>query len=170
MGKATPMLRCLTEYKVYLFLSKVHVGIYGIHIGERALESKLLRVEYYWTNMLRNNSKFVINVINEKDSQTLSTRLMKNYIKSLHRIPYISGELASGTILVGHEPSHISINGGGLLKHLGRGRSSSKNNTIEGTMFLLKEYNLNVRFTKDHLLRQWDTVWHLILWPTSMNN
>jgi len=51
MGRATPMLRCLSEEETNLVMLEVHEGVYGSHIGGRALAAKLLRAGYYWPNM-----------------------------------------------------------------------------------------------------------------------
>jgi hypothetical protein len=58
-GRTTPLLRCLGEDETHLVLLEVHEGVYGSHIGGRALATKLLRVGYYWPTMLQDSSNFV---------------------------------------------------------------------------------------------------------------
>jgi hypothetical protein len=47
MGRASPMLRCLSEEETNLVLLEVHEGVCGSHIGGRALAAKILRAGYY---------------------------------------------------------------------------------------------------------------------------
>lgn len=46
MGRATPMLRCLGEHDITLFLVEVHQGANDSYINGWALVPKLLREGY----------------------------------------------------------------------------------------------------------------------------
>jgi len=59
MGRATPMLRCLSEEETELVLLEVHEGVCGSHIGGRSLAAKLLRASYYWPTMLQDCAAFL---------------------------------------------------------------------------------------------------------------
>jgi hypothetical protein len=54
-----PLLRCLSKAAGQEILSEVHVGIYGGHIGTRALAAKVLRQGFYWPTMINDESKLV---------------------------------------------------------------------------------------------------------------
>lgn len=59
MGQDTPMIIFLAEEEVFLALAKVHEGIRGSEIHIRTLESKILRVGYQLTRILKDNIGFV---------------------------------------------------------------------------------------------------------------
>ena len=47
----SPLLKCLSPSEVDYALREVHEGIYGNHLGGRALSYKILRQGYYWPTM-----------------------------------------------------------------------------------------------------------------------
>ena len=46
-----PLLKCLLPSEVDYAMREVHEGIYGNHLGGRALVYKILRQRYYWSTM-----------------------------------------------------------------------------------------------------------------------
>ncbi|GKV39187.1 hypothetical protein SLEP1_g46995 [Rubroshorea leprosula] len=52
-------LRCLNLYEAEYALREVHEGVCGSHVGARTLAHKVLRQEYYWSNMYKNATHFV---------------------------------------------------------------------------------------------------------------
>lgn len=50
MVRVAPMLRCISKEDLAFVMKEVHEGVYGSHIGGRAL--KILRTCYYWPSML----------------------------------------------------------------------------------------------------------------------
>ena len=52
-GFFTPILKCIAGKDADYVLREVHEGVYGNHIGGRALAGKVLRQGYYWPIMLR---------------------------------------------------------------------------------------------------------------------
>lgn len=46
------MLTRISKEEVSLVLVEVHIGVFRNNVGERALANKLLRVGYYWPEML----------------------------------------------------------------------------------------------------------------------
>lgn len=52
-------VKALSKKEESLVLAEVREGICGSHIGGRTLGSKLLRVEYYWSEILRDIAKFI---------------------------------------------------------------------------------------------------------------
>ena len=52
-GFFTPMLKCIAGKDIEYVLREVHEGIYGNHIGARALAGKVLRQGYYWPTILK---------------------------------------------------------------------------------------------------------------------
>lgn len=59
IGRPFHMLRCLSKNKTTLVLMEVHEGVYGSHLKERTLTHVLLRVDYYWSTMIKDKAKFV---------------------------------------------------------------------------------------------------------------
>lgn len=57
--KASPILQCLGEHEITLVLASVHKGPRHNHIGKKTLAHKLIRVEYYWPTLLKDNVSFV---------------------------------------------------------------------------------------------------------------
>ncbi|KAI3448680.1 hypothetical protein Pfo_005345 [Paulownia fortunei] len=47
-----PYLKCLTPSKANYILKKIHEGIYGNHLGDKALAVEVLRQGYFWPTML----------------------------------------------------------------------------------------------------------------------
>lgn len=39
-------------------IKEVHEGIYGVHSGSRAMETQVLRAEYYWPTLRTNYAEF----------------------------------------------------------------------------------------------------------------
>ena len=58
-GFFTPILKCITGKNTEYVLREVHEGIYGNHIGARALAGKVLRQGYYWPTILRDATDLV---------------------------------------------------------------------------------------------------------------
>ena len=52
-GFFAPILKCIKGKDADYVLREVHEGVYGNHIGARALARKVLRQGYYWPTMLR---------------------------------------------------------------------------------------------------------------------
>lgn len=46
-----PLLKCISEEDDRYVLQEIHEGIYGSHIGSKALVSKSIRYRYYWSTM-----------------------------------------------------------------------------------------------------------------------
>ena len=58
-GFFTPILKCIAGKDTDYVLSEVHEGVYGNHIGARALAGKVLRQGYYWPTILRDATDLV---------------------------------------------------------------------------------------------------------------
>ena len=58
-GFSAPLLKCIGKEDANYVLREVHEGIYGNHIGARALADKTLRQEYYWPTMLKDATELV---------------------------------------------------------------------------------------------------------------
>ena len=58
-GFFTPILKCIAGKNTEYMLREVHEGIYGNHIGARALAWKVLRQGYYWPTILRDATDLV---------------------------------------------------------------------------------------------------------------
>lgn len=59
MERATPIIRCLGNKEITLLLMEVHEGVCESNIGGRKLSKVLLRVGYYWPNILRDSVDFI---------------------------------------------------------------------------------------------------------------
>lgn len=59
LGKATPIMRCLSKNDITLVLAEVHKGAWSSHNGRKALAHKLLRVGYYWPMLMKDNTAFI---------------------------------------------------------------------------------------------------------------
>ena len=53
----TPILKCIAREDANYVLREVHEGIYGNHIGARALVGKVLRQGYYWPTILKRRNR-----------------------------------------------------------------------------------------------------------------
>ena len=53
----TPILKCITREDANYVLREVHEGVYGNHIGARALVGKVLRQGYYWLTILKRRNR-----------------------------------------------------------------------------------------------------------------
>ena len=58
-GFFAPLLKCIGKEDANYVLREVHKGIYGNHIGARALAGKTLRQGYYWPTMLKDATELV---------------------------------------------------------------------------------------------------------------
>jgi hypothetical protein len=54
-----PLLRCLSKAEGQEILQEVHEGIYGGHIGARALAANAPRQGLYWSAMINDAAKLV---------------------------------------------------------------------------------------------------------------
>ncbi|KAL8134606.1 hypothetical protein AgCh_009579 [Apium graveolens] len=54
-----PYLRCLRPDEALLALEEVHEGIYGQHLGGRALAHKITRLGFYWPEMMADTKEYV---------------------------------------------------------------------------------------------------------------
>ncbi|KAL8134680.1 hypothetical protein AgCh_009635 [Apium graveolens] len=54
-----PYLRCLRPDEARLALEEVHEGIYGQHLGGRALAHKITRLGFYWPEMMADAKEYV---------------------------------------------------------------------------------------------------------------
>ena len=52
-GFSASLLKCIRKEDANYVLREMHEGIYGNHIGARALVGKTLRQGYYWPTMLK---------------------------------------------------------------------------------------------------------------------
>jgi hypothetical protein len=53
------LLRCVSKAEGQDILSEIHAGIYGGHIGARALSAKVLRQGFYWLVVIDDVVKLV---------------------------------------------------------------------------------------------------------------
>lgn len=53
------MIRFREEHEITLVLAEEHQWYYGNHIGGLDLVHKLLRVDYYWSALMKDNMAFV---------------------------------------------------------------------------------------------------------------
>ena len=60
-GFSALLLKCIGKEDANYVLREVHKGIYGNHIGARALAGKTLRQGYYWPMMLKDATELVRN-------------------------------------------------------------------------------------------------------------
>ena len=58
-GFSAPLLKCIGKEDANYVLREVHEGIYGNHIGARALAGKTLSQGYYWPMMLKDAIELV---------------------------------------------------------------------------------------------------------------
>ena len=58
-GFFTPILKCIAGKDTDYVLREVHEGIFGNHIGDRALAGKVLMQGYYWPTILRDATDLV---------------------------------------------------------------------------------------------------------------
>ena len=58
-GFSAPLLKCIGKENANYVLREVHEGIYGNHIGARALAGKTLRQGYYWPTMLKDATELI---------------------------------------------------------------------------------------------------------------
>jgi hypothetical protein len=54
-----PLLRCVSKEEGHQILMEVHTGVYGGHIGARALATKVLRQGFYWPVIIDDAMKLV---------------------------------------------------------------------------------------------------------------
>ncbi|RDX69754.1 hypothetical protein CR513_51085, partial [Mucuna pruriens] len=54
-----PLLTCLEDEELAYVIKEVHEGVYGNHIGGRALASKIARDGYYWPTLKRDCLEYV---------------------------------------------------------------------------------------------------------------
>ena len=58
-GFFAPILKCIEGRDANYVLKEIHEGVYGNHIGARALVGKVLRQGYYWPTILRDATDLV---------------------------------------------------------------------------------------------------------------
>jgi sulfur relay (sulfurtransferase) DsrC/TusE family protein len=56
---SSPLLRCVSKVEGQEILSKIHIGICRIHIGARALATKVLKQRFYWPVVIDDTPKLV---------------------------------------------------------------------------------------------------------------
>ncbi|XP_025682457.1 uncharacterized protein [Arachis hypogaea] len=52
-GFSHPLLKCLGRNEANEVMNEIHEGVYGNHIGGRALAAKIIRIGYYWPTIKR---------------------------------------------------------------------------------------------------------------------
>ncbi|XP_072084482.1 uncharacterized protein [Arachis hypogaea] len=52
-GFSQPLLKCLNDDEAKEVMNEIYEGVYGNHIGGRALVAKIIRTGYYWPTMKR---------------------------------------------------------------------------------------------------------------------
>jgi len=50
-GFSTPLLKCVSKAEKEYVLQELHQGACGLHSGARMMETKVLRVGYYWATL-----------------------------------------------------------------------------------------------------------------------
>ena len=58
-GFTIPLIKCLGPIETQEVLADIHDGIYGQHLGAKALAKKALRAGYYWPTMLKDAQDYV---------------------------------------------------------------------------------------------------------------
>jgi len=58
-GFITPLIKCLGPNETQEVLAEVHDGIYGQHLGAKALAKKVQRAGYFWPTMLKDAKDYV---------------------------------------------------------------------------------------------------------------
>ncbi|RDX68582.1 hypothetical protein CR513_52405, partial [Mucuna pruriens] len=61
-GFSFPLLKCLDTEKFKYVMREVHDGVYGAHIGGRALASKNTRADYYWPTLKSDYSQYFTDI------------------------------------------------------------------------------------------------------------
>jgi hypothetical protein len=56
---SSPLLHCISKDEGQQILSEIHAGVYGGHIGARALAAKILRQGFYWPAVIDDAAKLV---------------------------------------------------------------------------------------------------------------
>lgn len=59
IGKTSSMKRLLYEDYVALVLEEVHERVYRSHISWRAIAQNLLRADFYWPTLMKDNTIFM---------------------------------------------------------------------------------------------------------------
>ena len=59
MGKSPPYAIMHRGYEIALVFVEVHSGAYSSHIDGRSLAYKLLKIEYYWPTLMKDNITFI---------------------------------------------------------------------------------------------------------------
>jgi ribonuclease HI len=54
-----PLLHCLSKDEGEELEAKIHSGVYGGHIGSRALATKIFRQGFYWLSIIEDDSKII---------------------------------------------------------------------------------------------------------------
>ncbi|RDX78208.1 hypothetical protein CR513_41543, partial [Mucuna pruriens] len=115
-GFSYPLLRCSDLQEVKYTMKEVHEGVYGTHIGGRALANKIARVRYYWLTLKRDCTKFV----KRCDKFQRFIDLHKAPPKLLHSVtspwplPYV-GSRYLGSFSISHGIGQIPHSSCGLL-------------------------------------------------------
>jgi hypothetical protein len=58
-GVVQPILKCIAQGEGRELLQEIHSGIYGSHIGPRALLSKAIRQGFYWPTHIKDTVEIV---------------------------------------------------------------------------------------------------------------
>ncbi len=58
-GYTHPILSCVSGEQFTRIMAELHEGIYGNHIGGRALSSKVVRAGYYWLTMREDCTRYL---------------------------------------------------------------------------------------------------------------
>ena len=58
-GVVQPLLKCIPQSEGKNLLQEIHSGIYGSHIGPRALSAKAIMQEIYWPTHIKDVEKIV---------------------------------------------------------------------------------------------------------------
>jgi hypothetical protein len=56
---SSPLLRCVSKDEGQQILPEIHAGVYGDHIGARALAAKILLQGFYWPAVIYDTAKLV---------------------------------------------------------------------------------------------------------------
>jgi hypothetical protein len=58
-GFITPLIKCLRPNETQEVLADIYEGIWGQHLGAKALAKKVVRAGYYWPAMLKDAQDYV---------------------------------------------------------------------------------------------------------------
>nr|XP_025674348.1 uncharacterized protein LOC112775091 [Arachis hypogaea] len=102
-GHSQPLLKCISNREAEEVMVETHEGVYGNHIGGRALAAKILQTGYYWPMIKRD----CISKVKACDNYQKHATLSETPAKELHTIeirsvehPQTNGQVESANRII----------------------------------------------------------------------